>query len=454
MLGGCTTLSPDGGFSGVEQAVKSRIGKDAAWARTDAEREALESRVAALLATRPLGADEAVQIAILNNRGLQASFAELGLAEADLVQAGRLPNPHFSMLRAKLGHDYKIEQALTFNLFSLLAVPLASEVEKRRFAMAREQVVLEVLRLASETRKGWVAATAAEESARYFRRVQEAAGAGAELARRMEQAGNWSRLARAREQGFYADAALYVARAEHVRNASRERLTRLMGLWGAQASYELPERLPDLPAAADRPEIEREALAQRLDVRVAILEAEALARNLGLTKATRFVNVLEFGPARVLEGERSDPYKKGYEIALELPLFDWGTARLGKAEAMYRQALDRTAETATNARSEVREAYRSYRIAHDIARHYRDEIVPLRKRIAEENLLRYNGMLIGVFDLLADTRSQILSVTGYVEALRDFWLAESDLGMAMIGRVGGPLGPRTLITQPEAAAGH
>ena len=455
LLGGCATFSPDGGFGPVREAVKARAGKDAAWARTDDERNALEARVDSLLGKGPLSSDDAVQVALLNNRGLQSSFAELGLAEADVVQAGRLPNPHFSMFRAKLGHDYKIEQALTLNVLSLVTAPLAYEIEKRRFAAVQQQVAVEVLRLASETRKAWVSAVAAEETVRYMLRVRDAADAAAELARRMEKAGNWSALARAREQGFNADAALTHARAEHARNAARERLTRLLGIWGAQVHCRLPERVPELPAKVDeRPAIEMEALAQRLDVRAAVLHSEAVARNLGLTRTTRLVNVLEFGPARVLEGEKTDPYKKGYEIALELPLFDWGGARVAKAEVLYRQALDRAAETAVNARSEVREAYRSYRLTHDMARHYRDEIVPLRRRIADENLLRYNGMLIGVFDLLADTRAQILSVTGYVEALRDFWVADADLQMAMIGRVEGPLGPRTLLTQPEAAAGH
>ena len=455
-LAGCAGFSPDGGFAGVADEVRARSGKEAAWARTDGEQGALEARVAELLAKHPLGAEEAVQVAILNNRGLQAAFAELGMAEADLVQAGRLPNPHFSMFRAKLGHDYKIEQALTFNLFSLVSAPLALEVEKRRFERAQRSAALEVLRVGSQTRKAWVAAVAAEETVRYMQKVRDAADAGAELARRMQLAGNWSKLARAREQGFYADAALNAARAEHARLSARERLVRLMGLWGGETHFVLPERLPDLPDTADeRPDIEREALAQRLDVRAAMLEAEAVARNLGLARATRFVSVLEFGPARVLEGEKSDPYKKGYEIALELPIFDWGTARVAKAEAIYRQAAARAAEAAINARSEVREAYRGYRISHDIARHYRDEIVPLRKRIAEENVLRYNGMLIGVFDLLADTRAQIGSVVGYVEALRDFWVAEADLRMAMIGPSGGGASPRMAASpQAESGGGH
>ncbi len=455
LLGGCATIAPDGGFGAVGQAVKERIGKEAAWARTDDERQALESRVSALLAKGPLSADDAVQVAILGNRGLQAAFSELGLAQADLVQAGRLPNPRIALHRVPDEHHYKFEQAISFNILSLVFMPLASEVEGRRFAAVQQRAVMEVLRVAAETRRAWIDAVAAEESVRYLRQVREAADAGAELAARMARAGNWSALARAREQGFYADASLAVARAEQAASSSRERLTRLLGLWGsAAAGLALPPRLPDLPAMAqERPDIEREALAQRLDVRAAVLETQALAANLDLAKATRFVSVLEVGVSREQEG-RGEPWVRGYELALELPLFDWGTARLSRAEAAYRQSFDRAAQAAIDARSEVREAYRHYRLSHDIARHYRDEIVPLRKQIAEENLLRYNGMLIGVFDLLADARAQIQSVNGYVEALRDFWIAEAGLGMAMIGRTAPPAMSRAAMPQAESGGGH
>ena len=190
-----------------------------------------------------------------------------------------------------------------------------------------------------------------------------------------------------------------------------------------------------LPAAAlDAPDIERQAMGSRIDLQIAKLDAEATARNLGLTKTTRFIDVLEIGPARVLEGRRSESYKKGYEISFELPLFDWGGSRVARAEAIYMQSVERAAEAAVNARSEVREAYAGYRTAFDIARHYRDEVVPLRKRISDENLLRYNGMLIGVFELLADARAQVAGVNGYIEALRDFWIAQADLDMALVGR--------------------
>ena len=457
-LGGCASFSPDGGFGTVEATVKQRIGKDLAWVKSPEQRDSVEKRVAELLA-RPLSADDAVQVALLNNRGLQAEFAELGIGEADLVQAGRLPNPRFAMMHASRpengGREYKIEQALTFNVFSLITMPLASEMEARNFERVKRGVTLEVLRLASETRKAYYVAIAAEETVRYTRQVKDVADASTELARRMARAGNWGKIQQAREQGFYADAALNLARAEQARTAARERLVRLLGAWGEQANLKLPERLPDLPRAAeDLPDVERRAMQERLDLQAARLDAEALAKSLGLTKTTRFINALEFGPARVLEGGRASAWKKGYEVSFELPLFDWGGSRVAKAESIYLQSVERAAEAAINARSEVRESYSAYRSSWDIARHYREEVVPIRKRIGEENLLRYNGMLIGVFELLADARAQIASVNNAIDALRDFWLAEADLQMALIGKPTPGSAPRAATASAEAGAGH
>jgi outer membrane protein TolC len=134
------------------------------------------------------------------------------------------------------------------------------------------------------------------------------------------------------------------------------------------------------------------------------------------------------------KSQTGEQLQKGYEIELELPLFDFGSTRVARAEATYMQSMNRTAEVAINARSEVRETYSAYRTAYDLAKHHRDEVVPLRKRISDENLLRYNGMLISVFELLADSRDQIASVTGYVESLRDYWIAETNLQTALTGR--------------------
>ncbi len=432
VLSGCASFSPDGGFAAVEQTARDRLGKDLRWSRSDADQDRIDKRVGELL-SRPLTVDDAVQVALLNNRGLQATFQELGIAEAEVVQAGRLPNPGFSFGRSSRGDEREVERGLHVNIARLLALPLIGQMEARRFEQTKGTVAMRVLALAADTRKAYFNALAAEETVRYMGQVRKAADASAELARRMEQVGNFNKLQRAREQVFYADAALNLARAEQAQRSTRERLTRLLGTWGEQARFTLPERLPDLPKQAmELPDIERVALAQRLDVQGARLASEQTARNLGLTRTTRFVNVLELGVVR--NSSNQEPTQRGWEIGIELPLFDWGGARVARAEAVYMQTVHRAAETAINARSEVREAYTAYRSAYDIAGHQRDEVVPLNQRIAEENLLRYNGMLIGVFELLADARTQIASVNAAIQALRDFWIAQADLDMALIGK--------------------
>jgi outer membrane protein TolC len=445
LLGGCASFSADGGLGGVQQTANDRLGKQLILANTDAGQEIIAQRVAELLA-RPLTADDAVQVALLNNRGLQAELQDLGITEAQVVQAGRLPNPGFAFGRKTKGDSVELEYFLAANLARLIALPLINELEARRFEQTKALVTLRVLGLAADARKAYYGAVAAEETVRYMRQVMQAAEASAELARRMAAVGNFNKIQRAREQSFYADAALNLARAQQGQLATRERLTRLMGLWGMQTKFALPERLPGLPdEPADQPDIEGVAMAQRLDVQGARLAAAQTAKNLDLTRTTRFINVFEVGVSRTTSNV--EPTERGWEIGFELPLFDWGDARVAGAEALYMQSVHRAAEIAVNARSEVREAYGLYRSAYSIARHHRDEIVPLRKQIAEENLLRYNGMLIGVFELLADARSQIASVNNYIESLRDFWVAQADLELAMIGKPS-----LTAVARPAIAA--
>ena len=452
-LGGCATVRPDAGLAEVRQALRTHLGQELERSDTPARAEAAAQRVDALLAS-PLSADDAVQVALLNHRGLQAALEQLGIAEAERVQALRLPNPGLALGRTRSGDERETEWSLHLALTRLLALPRRRVAEDARLRQVQDSVALQVLGHAEDTRKAWVQAVAAEETVRYARQVMDAAEAGAELARRMAAAGNFNKLQRAREQGFYADAALNLARAQQGQRAARERLTRLLGLWGAQTAFQLPPRLPNLPPEpADLPDLERRAIAQRLDVQGALRAADEAAQRLGLDRATRLAGGLELGLAasRGSDGDRS----RGWELGFELPLFDPGDARVARAEAVHRQAMHRAAQVAVDARSEVREAWNAQRTAWDIARHHREEIVPLRRQIAEENLLRYNGMLIGVFELLADARAQIAAVHGAIEALRDFWLADADLRMALIGKphLGG--GPAPSLTTPAAdAAGH
>lgn len=433
ILSGCATVSPDGGADAVSTLTKARTGHTVE-RTTETSAPKRDSTIDQLL-SQPLNAEAAARIALLNNRNLQASLAELGVAEADMVQAGRLRNPGFSFSRLRNGEDIEIERSIMFDLVGLLTMPIRSNIERGRFEATKLRVAADAVKLAGDARRAWFNAVAAQQTALYMEQAKDAAEAAAELGQRMAKAGNWSKLDYAREQAFYADATAQLARARHNATAAREQLTRLLGLWGKRAEYRLPDRLPDLPQAPKQStDMETEAMRQRLDVQMAKLDAEATASALGLTRATGFINVLHAGYRN--KSETGTSRSNGYEIELELPLFDWGGAKNAKAEALYMQSVHRTAETAINARSQVREAWSAYRTSYDLARHYRDEIVPLRKKISDEMLLRYNGMLTGVFELLADARAQIASVNAAIEAQRDFWLADTDLQMAINGNGG------------------
>lgn len=450
-LGGCASFSEDSGFGAVASDTRAQIQKDVVWARDDASRERVQARVDALL-EKPLSADDAVQIALLNNPGLQAAFNALGIAEADRVAASRLSNPGFSIGRSTRGSEIEWERSLHFNLARLLTLPMRADIEQRLFEQTRRSLTLEVLRLAADTRKAWIAAVAANETAQVQRDAMQAAEAGAELARRMAAVGNWSKLKQAREQSFYADTALAVARAEQARTQAHERLVRLLGV-ADTGKVQLPSRLPELPASLPPlPNVEQQAMDSRLDLQMVRLESEALAKSLDLSRRTRFINVLELGAS--LNSSNEEPVQRGYEISFELPLFDWGQSRVAAAESRYRQALENARKTAIDARSEVREAHALLHSQYAVARHVRDEVLPLKKRISEENLLRYNGMLVGVFELLADARSQLAAVNTAIESSRDFWLAEADLQMALVGTPGKTLVTNTAAAPADAGGGH
>jgi outer membrane protein TolC len=427
-LAGCASLSADGGLNDVSSLTQSRIGQAANFKKDSGDNTA---EVQPFL-DKPLTAESAVQIALLNNSALKASFAELGVAEADFVQAGRMRNPSFSFGRVKGGGDAEIDRSVMFDIAGLLTLPTRKRIEHGRFEQAKLQAALQATQLASDTRRAYFIAVAAGQSAAFAEQVRGAAEASSELAESMAKVGNWSKLDQARERAFYQDAVTQLARTKHEAIASREQLIRLLGLWGAQQDFSLPDRLPDLPSQPkEMNDAEAQALSQRLDVLAARRDTEATASALGLTKATAFINVFDAGYAN--KSTTGLPRENGYQVSLELPIFDWGGAKVARAEALYMQSVHRTTDVAVRARSEVREAYSSYRTTYDIARHYRDDVVPLRKKISDEVLLRYNGMLASVFELLADSREQLMSVNTAIETQRDFWIAETKLKSAISG---------------------
>ena len=428
---GCANFSADGGLNRVSELSRERIGYSVPHVLNTTNSSTVEARISTLLSAT-LSSDSVVEITVLNHPRLRVALADLGIAEADLVQAGRIRNPGFSFGRLSGNGEVEIDRAIMFDLSGLLSMPLRRAIEERRFAQTQLQTALQIVRLATDTRRAYFQAVAAQQSLVYMKQVDQAAQASSELAERMSKAGNWGKLEQARELAFRHEVAVQLARAEHNVNATHERLVRLLGLGDSHQALKLPERLPDLPAALKRiDEIETQALAQRLDVQVAKLDTESTAKSLGLTRATRFVNAFEVGYQNKSASNAS--LAEGYQVEFSLPLFDWGQARVRRAESVYMRSFYRAADVAIQARSEAREGYGSYRTNFDIARQYRDEIIPARKRISDEVLLRYNGMLSSVFELLADARAQITSINLAIDAQRDFWIAESELNFVVNG---------------------
>lgn len=431
LLNGCTSFSADGGFDTVRQTAQQRLSQPTRWSRSASDADSITQEVHNLLGN-PLSADAAVQIALINNRTLQAAYNELGLAEAALVQASRLPNPGLSFSRTHSGDDIKIERSLSISIMRLLTMPTATRIENLRFEQTKLRLAEQMLRTAALTRKAYYQAIAASQSEHYQQQVQQAADLSHELASRMAARGNFSQLDAAREQAFQLDSEARLTRARIASIEARESLLRLLGLSSNDPALQLPAQLPALPPQAPLlADAERSAMQQRLDVQAARQDLAALQNTLGLSKTTRFVNVLDLGYVR--NSESAKAAETGYQISLEIPLFDWGEARVASAEARYMQAAQQLAATAIQAQSEVRSAYAIAQHSYRLARQYQDVALPLRKRIADETLLRYNGMLVSVFDLLADAREQAATVNAAIDAARDYWSADCDLQLALGG---------------------
>lgn len=476
LLSGCAAPLADGGGSRVAALADEALRDSAPWPASKATSEAAteptrapipvsgasptpddEALLQAWLAA-PVDADTAVRIALRHNPELQSTLAGLGLVDAERARAAALPAPRLALGRFAEGDAREIERWLRLDLVSLLTWPQRARWAGQQAELAQLAAAQDVTRLAADTRRAWVRAVTAAQTVRYLDDAREAADAGAELAERMARAGNWSRWQATREQTPRVDLQLQQARARGAAAAAREQLVRLLGLdEAAAARLRLPDRLPDLPA--EPPPLPDKGISSRLDVRAARAEFDAVADSLGGVRLAGTVGAVDLGAqsSTITEGTTgARSTRRGFEVELPLPLFDPGRSANARAEALWRQAAARLRTVTLRAASETREAATTREAAWTLARHHRDALLPLRQRMSEELLLRYNGMFASVWELLADTRSSIAVVVSALEADRDFWLADIDLRLALTGTSPGALATfrNTSTTAPLAAQEH
>lgn len=454
LLGACATAVPDAftdskaGFANVSDMTSAAIGTRTAFAETQAGNDALRKQVHGMVHRRTISADTAVQVALLNNKGLQAAYANVGLSAAEVWQEATPENPVISIGvlgigAAELGAYRAIEGLIRTNLLDASTRQQRMALADVRFRTAQMEAVNETLSLANRTRRAWVNAVAAFEAVSHLGRAKATSDAGSELALRLGETGALNKAGQAREQAFNAELAGELAQARLDATRAKEDLTRLMGLWGDEVAYFVPDALPALPPSVGGvANIEGKALENRVDLRVARLGLDAQAAAFGLTDRTRIVSDLELIAGLEAERESEGGNIKTettpqIELEFAIPIYDTGKARMRKAELAYLQAANVLAEKAVNVRSEARGAAASYRASYRIARHYRDVLVPLRQTVEDEALLSYNGMITSTFELLTDLRQRLSASLQAANAKREFYLAEADLTAAIHGGGGG-----------------
>ncbi|MBX3258274.1 MAG: TolC family protein [Labilithrix sp.] len=462
LLAGCASTSARPAFDEVATTVKARSGHAVRWDPSTDEDRRVEEAIDALL-RRELTADAAVEVALLGSPRLRAKLEELAIAQADLVQAGLLKNPVFSFGRTAWESEH-----ITPNLFAtveqdfldVLTMPMRKRVAATELEATKLEVADHVLELAAEVREAFYAAQAAEQVVAMRRLVAEAAKASAELATRQHEAGNMSDLALSTELGLTAQTTLDLRRAEGEAAVLREKLNKAMGTWGPRTGWKLGAKLPELPE--HEPPLERlesAAIAQRLDVGAARRNVQGLGYALSLAKTTRWTGTVSVA----VEAGRLRHNKRisfGPSVALEIPLFDRREAQVAKLEAYARQAEHELHALAIDVRADVRSSRARVLTARGVVEEYGSVVVPLREKVVRFSQEQYDAMLLGVYQLIQAKQSEFEAYREYIEALRDYWIARSDLERAVGGRLAAaasaaaPGSGTSTIAPPPASRPH
>ena len=420
------------GFPDVSLALSTRTPLRVHWNQGGDEDRQVAEETRRLLQTE-LTVESAIQIALFNNPRLQATYERLGVAQAEVVQAGLLKNPslslHWGIRVGDAGLD-ELVGSLTGAFLDLFLMPLKKKFANAEFRRVKLEVADQVLVTVDEVSQAFYAVQAGTQIVSLRRTILDAERAATELALRQAEAGNLSDLDLANEQAVYTQAKLELARAHLQLLGDRERLTRLLGVWGADVEYAVAPKLPELPASEpDLAHLERVAIAHRLDLAAAREEVQIALAALRVTKGSRVLSGLRAGvPAH---RDPDGPRTVGPTVDLELPIFDQKQAEVARLRAELRAAEHRTDALAIAIRSEVRVARDRLLAARQTIDTYARTLVPLRERIVRLSQEHYNAMLLGVYQLISAKENEINSYREYIESVRDYWIARADLERAI-----------------------
>ncbi len=456
LLAGCATVSAKTDFSGVQKTVASRTEARVHWNQGGPEDAAVAQAIESTLG-KELTVEAAVQLALLNNRTLQATFEELGIAQADLVQAGLLKNPVFAghvRFSDQSGQGTNTEFSVSQDFMELFARSLRKKVAAAQLESVQFRVSDAVLKLSAEVRLAYYALQGAEHSQKSFETIVQAAQAAVDLAERQHTAGNSNDLEFAGEQAAFQQANLDLIRSQAELLSARERLNRLIGLT-ENPSWTISEIVPAMPSREPSGEtLEQQALSQRLDLLAARNDVHASEQVVDLARRGAWPAVnIGVDTERDPDGTRVT----GPSWEAELPVFDQKQTPVARAQAQLRQNQNRVAALETQIRSEVRASLNHVQVSRQLIDRYRDEMIPLREKIVAETQKHYNFMLKGAFQLLQAKRDELNAYREYMNALQDYWQARTDLERAVGGRLpvseSSPI-PMAHPAEPKQEAAH
>jgi cobalt-zinc-cadmium efflux system outer membrane protein len=387
------------------------------------------------LLAEPLTEEAAIRAALLNNRDVRAFYEDLGIARADLVQAGLLRNPVFEGNTKFFDGATEIEFGIAQSFLEVFFIPLRCRVAAAELAAAKASVARRVVGVAFDVRRAYIRHHASLRFVAVHEEGLSVAAASLDLRRRLHAAGNATDQQLAAEESVITQAKLDLAAAESDALEAREPLNVLMGLWGDATAWTSAvvklEDGPGLPLPRDR--CESRAIEASFDLAEVRARAEAAAQRAGLASWERMFSTAEAGIAA--KQETSGDWGVGPAAAFDLPVFDQGQARASAAAAGLRRELARYVGTAVEVRSAARVFRERVASLEKRVEFMRTVHLPTQHRLLKEILKKYNAMQIGAFEVLVAQQHHIGLQREQIETLEDLWVARLDLAELLAGNL-------------------
>lgn len=457
LAAGCATTSMKKQFAKVDGQIDARTGYDVAWSGVTEPQDAISARVGEIL-NHPLTADGAVQVALLNNRELQASFSEMGIEIGEYIQAGLLPNP-VAEVAVRLRDDKRIIEGSVFeNFLEILLIPLRRERQGAQLKATQYQTVGDVIDWAAETRTAFWDYVAARQDAALAKDQTLSASGAYDMAVQLRAAGNIPLVFLQRQRADYERTKLDAAEAEMHAIEARERLNARMGLWGQGTEWTTNERVPDIPETEIELEhLENRAVEASVDLNITWYQMEAAARELGIRRVNAIIPQLRTGvdferdldkQLEIVKRDLGDETKYklketgekkiwfvGPTIQWEVPLFDQKQGRRAAARMEMRRRWELFTALAIDIRNAARLA--AYRLEYNRKRadFLEQVVVPVQHEVTLQSHLQYNAMFQGIFDLLRDKERELETSRQYLEALRQYWETRTQVEQLLMGRL-------------------